>query len=129
MALQTSDIPSLVFGDNEITSIFAQKKFAKIQGCTMCCYSFTYSNHFDFCKKMGFTCIFENNGEKSRKNRLENEFCILPREVSIHMVALLSHFSSLKVKTVVNSTIYLQTLSWPCSLVESCDVNIVIRWK
>ena len=43
----------------------------------MCCYSFTYSYHFDFRKKMGFTCIFENDGEKSRKNWLENEFCIL----------------------------------------------------
>ena len=42
----------------------------------MCCYSFTYSYHFDFRKKMGFTCIFENDGEKSRKNWLENEFCI-----------------------------------------------------
>ena len=27
---------------------------------------------------MRFTCIFENDGEKSCKNGLENEFCILP---------------------------------------------------
>ena len=29
---------------------------------------------------MGFTCIFENDGDKSCKNLVENEFCILPRE-------------------------------------------------
>ena len=35
--------------------------------------------HFDFRKRMRFTCIFENYGEKRCKNWLENEFCILPR--------------------------------------------------
>ena len=52
----------------------------------MCCKSLLFldlfwwqCSHFDFRKRMGFTCIFENDGEKSCKNWLENEFCILPR--------------------------------------------------
>ena len=51
----------------------------------MCCKSLLFLDlfwwqcyHFDFRKRMGFTCIFENDGEKSCKNWLENEFCILP---------------------------------------------------
>ena len=52
----------------------------------MCCKSLLFldlfwwqCSHFDFRKRMGFTCIFENDGEKSCKHWLENEFCILPR--------------------------------------------------
>ena len=56
----------------------------------MCCKSLLFLHlfwwqcyHFDFRKRMRFTCIFENDGEKSCKNWLENEFCILPRPHSI----------------------------------------------
>ena len=35
-------------------------------------------NHFNFRQGMGFTTIFEKNGEKKRENWSENEFCILP---------------------------------------------------
>ena len=52
----------------------------------MCCKSLLFLHlfwwqcyHFDFRKRMRFTCSFENDGEKSCKNWLENEFCILPR--------------------------------------------------
>ena len=51
----------------------------------MCCKSLLFlhlfwwqCHHFDIRKRMRLTCIFENDGEKSCKNWLENEFCILP---------------------------------------------------
>ena len=60
----------------------------------MCCKSLLFLHlfwwqcyHFDFRKRMRFTCIFENDGEKSCKNWLENEFCILPPNGSNNVVA------------------------------------------
>ena len=70
-----SDIYLLIFGDSQITSIFAQKKvslqFSPKYRDVLCtanlCYSFTYFGDFDFRKRMRFTCIFENDGEKVAK--------------------------------------------------------------
>ena len=82
LVLKISDIPLLIFGDSQITSIFAQKKvflqFSPKYRDVLCaanlCYSFTYfrDNAIDFRTRVGVTCIFENNGEKSCKHWFQN---------------------------------------------------------
>ena len=90
--LQISDIPLIIFGDSQITSIFAQKRLSFNFRQNIATYYVlqisvipslilvTVTDHFDFRKRVRFTCIFENDGEKSCKNWLENEFCVLPPE-------------------------------------------------
>ena len=76
----------------------------------MCCKSLLFLHlfwwqcyHFDFRKRMRFTCIFENDGEKSCKNWLENEFCILPLRIIslIYTACVLKLDFLLKGKTIL----------------------------
>ena len=76
----------------------------------MCCKSLLFLHlfwwqcyHFDFRKRMRFTCIFENDGEKSCKNWLENEFCILPLRIIslIYTACVLKLDFLLKRKTIL----------------------------
>ena len=77
------------FGENAVTSIFAKgwdslglskKLWTKPRKLVRKSIHFFWRkcHHFDFCQGMGFTTIFEKNGEKNFENWPENEFCILP---------------------------------------------------
>ena len=80
-SLLLAKMPSLWFSPGDgIHSDFRKKWWTKMRKLVRNWIHFFWRkcHHFNFRPGMGFTTIFEKNGEKKRENWSENEFCILP---------------------------------------------------